>query len=266
MPSGQLFSGNNGRKCVSNIPEPVARSEARLRLSGSASNKRILHPDAPVAAYDVGQELALVVAALAGPRRGQRHGNEQVALLCDIPRKVKPRHLFCHWLRQRSPASVLELVHDLAGRPARNPRNRSHCSDKRRKKVAPAARARRERVAAARAPRSGHSSKPADAERAQEPMLSGTQRAITADTRARQKQVESTAERRAATVAQPTSYAMRPEPACYVSAPHITSRFGSTPSHLRKDRAACSTSMGRPSDAGRPASRAARTHAVSPLR
>ena len=100
VPSGQLFLTNNSSECACNVPQSVAWSQARLRLSGSATSECVLHPDIPAAAELAGQELALVVAALPGPRGSQWHGNEQVALLCDVLWKVKPRHLFCHWLGQ----------------------------------------------------------------------------------------------------------------------------------------------------------------------
>lgn len=211
----------------------------------------------PEASETVGEHLALVVSTLATARRRQRNGDDAGALALDVEGESQRRHAARHRGAQRVPAIVLEGMHDrlggAAGECVRRP-CRAHVG---RQERAPDTRCRRPRevarMTAAIAARSWKLLCPEPAGAAHQLALVRRARVAADGAGGREEQIE----QRATTTLQRRDQR---------SALHIALRSGSMPNQRSNDRAPCSTSIPSPSAARCPASRAARTQRVSPVR
>ena len=235
---------------ICNVALSLPWCQPRLRLRCTHPCKKIgANGKVPEAGETVREHLTLVVAAFAKSSGRERHRHECGALALHVGREAQCRHSTRHRRRDGAPAVVLERVDDRLRRSAGEPEGGTRRTNVRRKQRAPrAARRRASDVdgmttsVAARAWQLGGTqpARPAD----EIELVAGT-RAFAHGTRGREQQVQ-----------------QRPD-AAQCSARHMAPRSGTMPNHRSKESAPCSTSIPSPSAARCPASRAARTHAVS---
>ena len=260
---------------ICNVALSLPWCQPRLRLRCTHPCKKIgANGKVPEAGETVREHLTLVVAAFAKSSGRERHRHERGALALHVGREAQCRHPTRHRRRDGTPAVVLERVDDRLRRSAGEPEGGTRRTNVRRKQRAPrAARRRASDVdgmttsVAARAWQLG-GTQPARA--ADEIELVAGTRALAHGTRGREQEIEQRPTRpaelgpevRSAAGRSDRQPAQRPD-AAQCSARHMAPRSGTMPNHRSKESAPCSTSIPSPSAARCPASRAARTHAVS---
>ena len=242
---------------ICNVALSLPWCQPRLRLRCTLTCNNIgAHGKVPEAGETVGELLALVVAALAKARGRERHRDERGTLALDVGREAQRRHPPRHRRRDGAPPVVLERVDDRFRRATRKPEGGAHRAHVGRKERAPRAARRRptdvDRMAAALAARARKLGRAQPARTADEIDFVAGAGALADGARRRQEQVE-----------QRATGATKGVGAAQCSARHMASRSGATPNHRSNESAPCSTSIPSPSAARCPASRAARTHAVS---
>src|SRR3954447_22400309 len=101
---------------ICNVALSLPRCQPRLSFRRACPCKNFVsHGKVPDARETFGEQLALVVATLAQPRRSERNGDDPGTLLLDVERKAQRTHPARHRRTDAAPPAILVRVHDGLG-------------------------------------------------------------------------------------------------------------------------------------------------------